>query len=30
VRFWERGEAHYSGAVRPAAGFDIQLNDDGA
>lgn len=30
VRFWERGEAHYFGAVRPAAGYDIQLNDDGS
>ena len=29
VRFWERGEAHYFGAVRPPASFDIQLNDDG-
>jgi molybdenum cofactor guanylyltransferase len=26
-RFWERGEAHYFGVVRPPAGFDIQLDD---
>jgi uridine kinase/molybdopterin-guanine dinucleotide biosynthesis protein A len=26
-RFWERGEAHYFRAVRPAASFDIRLDD---
>ena len=26
-RFWERGEAHYFGVVRPPASFDIQLDD---
>ncbi len=25
-RFWDRGEAYYFGAVRPPAGFDIQLD----
>jgi molybdenum cofactor guanylyltransferase len=28
ARFWERGEAHYFSAVRPPAGFDVQLSDD--
>ena len=26
-RFWERGEAHYFRAVRPAASYDIRLDD---
>jgi molybdopterin-guanine dinucleotide biosynthesis protein A len=26
-RFWERGEAYYFRAVRPAAGYDIRLDD---
>jgi molybdenum cofactor guanylyltransferase len=26
-RFWERGEAHYFRAVRPAASYDIHLDD---
>jgi hypothetical protein len=26
ARFWERGEAHYFGAVRLPASFDIQLD----
>ena len=26
VRFWERGEAYYFGALRPPASFDIQLD----
>ncbi|HJY43192.1 MAG TPA: NTP transferase domain-containing protein [Propionibacteriaceae bacterium] len=26
-RFWERGEAHYFRAVRPAESFDIRLDD---
>jgi uridine kinase len=27
VSFWERGEAHYFGAVRPPASFDLYLDD---
>lgn len=26
TRFWERGEAHYFGVVRPPASFDLQLD----
>jgi molybdenum cofactor guanylyltransferase len=26
-RFWERGEAHYFGVIRPPASFEIQLDD---
>jgi uridine kinase len=26
VRFWERGEAYYFGAVRPPTSFDLQLD----
>jgi hypothetical protein len=28
TRFWERGEAHYFGVVRPPASFDLQLDVD--
>ena len=27
VSFWERGEAHYFGAVRPPASFDLNLDE---